>query len=287
MKFLPVVLTALALAAPQQSSDITIRTRSTYGPRGAIETVTVQLKGQRQRFVRHIDVRQGGGAMFTDTTISQCDVGRMVMLNEAAKLYAVEPIPTDVTLRASGRVISGHSLIGVQDTRPVVEVRTMDAVDTGERRAYGPFVARHVITTTTVEREGAAAVVAGIRDGWYIDLPPVTCKDTGYTAAGLVMREGGGRVEIKSKGTGRVGFAIEERDRMMDAPVHLEHRTELLEFSEAPLAPALFEIPEGYTPALRVPFYGHYDLSRPDTLLNRASALWSFAANWARQWWWW
>jgi hypothetical protein len=34
-----------------------------------------------------------------------------------------------------------------------VEVRTIDAVDTGERRAYGPLVARHVVTTTTVERE--------------------------------------------------------------------------------------------------------------------------------------
>src|SRR5262249_51359809 len=133
MKFLPLVLMAVALAASQQSSDITIRTRSTYGPRGAVETVTVQLKGQRQRFVRHIDLRQVGGGTDEYSTISQCDLGRIVTVNEGAKLYAVDPIPTVVTAsRASGRVISGtHTLIGVKDTRPVSEVRTIDAVDAG------------------------------------------------------------------------------------------------------------------------------------------------------------
>jgi hypothetical protein len=53
---------------------------------------------------------------------------------------------------------------------------------------------------------------------------------------------------------------------------------ELLEISRAPLPPSLFEIPEGYRPALRLP-NGGVDMSRPDTLLNRVYARWR--ALWA------
>jgi len=279
---LPVAL--LTLAASPQTSDITIKTRSTYGRHvnGAIETVTFQLKGSRQRHVRRTEIGNTG-SWFGITTIAQCDVGQVIEINEAAKLYAIEPVPSPAPLRARA-ILTRRP---VEDTRPVVAVRTIDAVDTGERRSYGPLVARHVVTTTTVDREDASRNLEEVRDGWYVDLPWPRCQKPGETGMFLALGLVGpaaGRVETRMKGRARTGFPIEEHDRRPND--RSEQSTELVEFSEAPLAASLFEIPEGYTPALQLPFTGGHDLSRPDTVWNRASAMWTLAASWAQQWQW-
>ena len=124
----------LTVAVAQRPSDITIKTRSTYGPHvnGAIESATFQVKGSRLRYVRRTEIGNTG-SWFAFTTIAQCDAGQIIEINEAAKLYAVEPVRSPVTLPS-------HAILTrrpAEDTRPVVEVRTIDAVDTGERRAYG------------------------------------------------------------------------------------------------------------------------------------------------------
>lgn len=275
----------LTVAATQRPSDITIKTRSTYRPHGdgAIESVTFQAKGSRQRYVHRTEIGNTG-SWFAFTTIAQCDLGQIIEINEAARLYAVEPVRSTVTLPA-------HAVLTrrpVEDTRPVVEVRTIDAVDTGERRAYGPLVARHVVTTITVDREDASRNLNEVRDGWYVDLPWPPCQkpgDTGtFVALGMVGSTG--RVETRIKGRAKTGFPIEEHDRRPTGDVTFERTTQLVEFSEAPLATSLFEIPEGYEPALQLPFAGGYDLSRPDTVWNRASAMWTLTASWVRQWQW-
>ncbi len=130
MKALALIpLALLTVAAPQRPSDITIKTRSTYGPHvnGAIETVTFQVKGSRQRHERRTEIGNTG-SWFAFTTIAQCDMGQIIEINEAARLYAVEPVRSPLTLPA-------HAILTrrpVGDTRPVAEVRTIDAVDTGE-----------------------------------------------------------------------------------------------------------------------------------------------------------
>lgn len=52
---------------------------------------------------------------------------------------------------------------------------TIDAVDTGERRTLGGYIARRVITTTKTESGRGTSVPASesTQDGWYIDLPSV------------------------------------------------------------------------------------------------------------------
>src|SRR5690349_1451587 len=93
MRVLPLVLAALALVPPS-SSDITITTRSSYRPNvnGAVETITVQLKGARQKMTRRTELPRGMSS-YTHTTLAQCDVDRLISLNDGARLYAVAPVP--------------------------------------------------------------------------------------------------------------------------------------------------------------------------------------------------
>jgi len=276
----------LTVATAQRPSDITIKTRSTYRAHvnGAIETVTFQVKGSRTRHVRRTEIGNTG-SWFAFTTIAQCDVGQIIEINEAARLYAVEPARSAVPLPAQA-ILARRPL---EDTRAVVEVRTIDAVDTGERRAYGSLVARHVVTKTTVEREDASRNLNEVRDGWYVDLPWPPCQKPGDTATfvalGMVVSTGRGvgstgRVETRIKGRAKTGFPIEEHDRRSNGDTSFERTTQLVEFSEAPLATSPFEIPEGYKPALQLPFAVGHDLSRPDTAWNRASAMWTLATSW-------
>jgi hypothetical protein len=279
---LVLMLAAAVAAGAPAPPDLTVRTRISSDPRrgAVVETVTLQATASRQRLTHVTDFPDGtrGSSI---TSILQCDQHRALLLNDLAKLYAVEPEPRPIT-RSAAMLQSGR---GMTITRPNGDVRTIDAVDTGERRVFGPVTARHVVTTTTVERAGVAPRVVAIRDGWYIDAPPRTCDSSGDVAtATLFMSRNGGIPEVRWRGRARTGYALEERDRMFESTATLERNTELVEVSGAPIPPAVFDIPDGYQPALPMPGGGH-DLTRPDTFANRAAVLWTMAAGWIRSWW--
>jgi hypothetical protein len=56
-----------------------------------------------------------------------------------------------------------------------------------------------------------------------------------------------------------------------------------VEFSEALLDNALFDIPAGYSPALRTP-RGGYDLTKADTGANRVQVYWAELELWTKHW---
>ena len=152
---------------------------------------------------------------------------------------------------------------------------TFDAVDTGERRRAGRYVARRVRTTVTVEPSPGANTPASTRetDGWYIDLPGLGCSDTAttaYLAVGEVVGPGGlrDRHHYRTKGAASRGYAIEETNRFTQAGGTNVDRVELIELSEHPLDLSLFDIPRDYRPALPL-VRGGYDMTKPDTLANR------------------
>ena len=277
----PLVLVATLTPA---SSDVTIKTRQTSTPaNGGIETVTFQMKRARRRLVHHTELPDGIVAN-SFSWIAQCDVPRLISVNDAARIYAIEPLqrlPAGQGWSARGTVLSRTR---VEDTRRVVEIQTIDAVDTGERRTYGPFTARHVVTTITLERDDGAPISTNVRDGWYIDLPGPRCDESPEMTTTLGLVNARDRVDVRTKGRARTGFAIEERDRHTFESTHFERRTTLVEFSQAPIPESAFEIPHGYRAAPQMPF-GGYDLARPDTLWNRASSYWSLATSWVQQWW--
>jgi hypothetical protein len=276
---LAALMFAFAAMPPGGSSDVTLRTRSHFGDHGAVELMTLQMSGARRLIARQTQMPDGL-VITAITNIVQCDLGRALILNDRAKIYAIEPAAPPSTRAA---VAMRPATV---DIRPVVETRTIDAVDTGERRAFGPLMGRHVVTTTTVERAGKAAEVAGVRDGWYVDVDSRGCDgdDTGYAAV-LIGSVGSGRVDVKWRGTARTGLALIERDRTMTAAQTIERTTELIDVSQAPIPSSTFDVPAGYRRALALPG-GGADLTQPDSIANRVAAYWRYAAGWIASFWW-
>ena len=157
---------------------------------------------------------------------------------------------------------------------------TFDAVDTGERRRVGRYMARRVRTTVTVEPSSGANTPASTRetDGWYIDLPSLGCSDadtTAYLIVGEVVGPAGlrDRHHYKTKGAARRGYAIEETNRFTRTSGTNVDQVELIELSEHPLDMSLFDIPRDYRPALPL-VRGGYDMTKLDTLSNRLQVYW-------------
>jgi hypothetical protein len=260
-------------------ADLTIKKRHSFGTRSSSgSTEVLYLKGGRER--HEFVYEQAGNTGPGHATIVQCDQRRSVQLNPEAKLYSVSVLE-DWSARLTRE-------------RPAPEgqgadvTTTFDAVDTGERRPAGHYVARRVRTTVTVEPSPGANSPPSTRetDGWYIDLPGLGCSDaatTAYLAAGEVVRPSGlrDRHHYKTKGAASRGYAIEETTRFTQTGRMDVDRVELIELSEYPLDLSLFDIPRDYLPALPL-LRGGYDMTKPDTLTNRLQVYWDEITRIAR-----
>jgi hypothetical protein len=250
-------------------ADLMIKKRHSFG--GTLSRSTTEvlyLKGARER--REFLYEQPGTTGPRHATVMQCDERRSVQLNLDAKLYAVS------VLRDSEQF---------EPRRPLPEgqgadvTTTFDAVDTGERRRVGRYVARRVRTTVTVEPSPGAKTPASTKetDGWYIDLPGLGCSEAETTAYLIVEGVGLGglrdRHHYKTTRAARLGYALEETNRFTQAGETNVDRVELIELSEHPLDVSLFEIPRDYRPALPL-VRGGYDMTKPDTLANRLQVYW-------------
>jgi hypothetical protein len=290
------LLAAQSAAVPRlvvpAAPDVTIKTRQTFDrENSSIRTAIVYLKGARQRredivdWPPQVSAKTGSKRAHNDTAITQCDERRAAMLNDEAKTYVYTPIDPSFYLRWARLAASRPPR--PEPTGGDVTI-TIDAVDTGERRTMGRYVARHVMTTTRTESGPGTSTPPGenSQDGWYIDLPSANCWDWGnlpepFTFTSL-QRAGtpDDRLHIKRRGTARRGYPIEEITRRQDERGTTTSRVELLEFSEAPLDDALFTVPADYRPALPI-LFGGYDLTKPDTVVNRLHSYWDGVRAWA------
>jgi hypothetical protein len=166
-------------------------------------------------------------------------------MNAEAKTYWYRPI--FVHPPGSG----GGVIIGSRGTR--------ETVDTGERRAYTHYTARHLITTTKTVQPPSVVT----EDGWFVELPDASCQQVagvlrGFPLEETVTREYAGKTEIVA-------------------------RQELIELSEAPVDDALFTAPADYLPALPTS-QGGVDMRKQDTLVNRLGLYWQSLEAWANYW---
>ena len=252
-------------------ADLTIKKRHSFGNTSSRGTTEVlYLKGARER--HEFIVEQPEDTSPGYATIIQCDRRRSVQLNPEAKLYSVSVMEDWSARLKGGRPVSEGQGADV--------TTTFDAVDTGERRRAGRYVARRVRTTVTVESSPGANTPPSTRetDGWYIDLPGLGCSDTATTAyltTGEVVGPGGlrDRHHYKTKGGASRGYAIAETTRFNQAGGTDVDRVELIELSEHSLDLSLFDIPRDYRAALPL-VRGGYDMRRPDTLANRLQVYW-------------
>jgi hypothetical protein len=284
---------ALPKAAVPAVPDVTIKTRQTIDhENSSISTTIIYIKGARQRREDIVDwppevrARTGSKRTHMRTQITQCDERRSVLLNEEAKTYAYSPIEDpSVYLRRAQTAASRPPQ--PEPTGGDVTI-TIDAVDTGERRTMGRYIARRVITTTLTEPGPGASTPASDskQDGWYVDLPSTNCWEQGDGSEPFVymiaLRSDtlSDRVHLKRLGTARRGYPIEESTRSENERGMTTSKVELIEFSDAPLDAALFAVPADYRRALPN-LFGGYDLTKPDTVMNRLHSYWDGVKAWA------
>jgi hypothetical protein len=261
-------------------ADFRITTRQALGePGSTVTTEILYLKGPRERR-EHIIERLPVPEIHY-VTISQCDRRRTVTLNADAKLFGISPFE-----EWSRHVERLQPAPEAQRTGADVTITT-DTVDTGARRRLGSQVARHVRTRITVEPTAGANTRPREEeiDGWYLDVPGLGCSSAGHSATyllGEVIRPGGvrDRVRYKTIGHAHRGYPIEETARHAEAGLTTVTTRTLIDFSDAPIDSALFEIPRDYQPALPLVRGGH-DLTKPDTIANRLHSYWDEVTSWA------
>jgi hypothetical protein len=291
----PVRLLALSLlaqaAAPAAPSfvqpnvpDFAFTTRSTAdGPVAAVRpdvrTDTHTFKGARHRHEAS-SLKSDGGTVRLYTTIAQCDQRKMITINDAGQLFAQSPIE-DVGEEVRRMQAPPAVTPGVTSVPVAVDI---EVVDFNQQRPMGRLVARHFRTTTTVQPAAGSTMHASVRiqDGWYVDLPQNNCWTVPIDTQFLIdhAAETRDQLNVTLRGATRRGMAVEEEDRTSTAAGITSHQMSLVGFSESPLDVATFDVPKGYKPAL--PFFsGGFDLTRPDTLMNRLSSAWDGLVDWA------
>jgi hypothetical protein len=292
------VATLLAIAAagtdaslsgePQHSlasADLKVVTRTLHdgsGTHRATETRTLYVKGPRLRSDATWRMDEGESRPLM-TTVARCDERRTLLLNPEARTYAFTPVmnPSEWVTRAPIAVARPLP------RGPDVEV-TIDALDTGERRSIARRDARRVVTTRKVDPSPGAQTprTETVTDGWYIDVPAFDCATQADSSAAFalayVQRQDGpppDAVHLKRLGTARTGYPIDETVRHTAGDRTSITRTALVEASDAPLVSTVFEIPEGYRPALPLPG-GGFDLDRADTLGARVASYVDVLTGW-------
>jgi hypothetical protein len=147
---------------------------------------------------------------------------------------------------------------------PVVRVE-VTTVDTGERKELFGHAARHVVTTikqTPFSDSPLMKAGVWVTDGWYIDFDQrVSCAPKPHEEIrthGFVWGKGSEpvqRTEYVEIGHREKGFPIKEVETSLSAifpagtPGNSSgaiSESEVTEFVEGPLDPALFEVPPGY-----------------------------------------
>ncbi len=256
--------------------DLTVKTRRTSDD-GTPQLSALYLKGARQR-TETVNEKPARADAMNWTVIQQCDERRLFNINERDKLYSSSEIEDWSERSKKARPVSLSQMSGA-------EVRvTTDSIDTGERRQFEHYTARHVKATRRFEPGPGASTPASAEetDGWYIDLPGLGCQDRASSGfAFLTVGTRMDRFQIKWLGKAPRGYPIEETSLRTEAGKKTISKVELLEISEAPLNPSIFELPAGYTKALQTE-NGGVDMTKPDTVSNRAQYYWMRFTFWVR-----
>ncbi|HEV3467673.1 MAG TPA: hypothetical protein VG148_00015 [Pyrinomonadaceae bacterium] len=238
-RFLYVSLLLLCSAA-SASADIKIKARSSFGGQQGPETTTY-IKGKRQR-------SEMPGQM---ATLTQCDLGRTVMMNGTTRTYTVTPFDGG---GAGAPAVEAPSGAGGPARRGGVVTTTMTMTDTGERKEMFGYTARRIKTSMVTESSPDACNPMKSRmesDGWYIDLDTgFDCYDKGSTSYGSYSQQGGCRDAYRTKqvGTARLGYPVQVTTTMYDKAGKQTgtFMQEVVEISKAVLDAALFDVPTDY-----------------------------------------
>ncbi len=265
-RLLPLVLLCCAFPplTPSRADDLKLVIQSQVTPNGHPIVFTEYLKGQRSR----TELRStagwgvpGGGTIYanghTIATIYQCDKRRVYRLDLEAHEY------TTYELDERGLPV-GSKTHPVEPSGATVSV-TIESSDTGERKQVFGHLARRIVTKRKiVPGPGACTHSEEIEeDGWYIDLdatvgcPHLPRRD----AKGAILSGSSGcngkmdKFEVHRSGVAETGFPLKLTTTTQSQvvlpdgsskPVNTTLARDVVEFSEAPLDPALLEVPADF-----------------------------------------
>lgn len=229
---------------------------------------TMGMKNETTVYVKGMRKRTESGAMMgmpaPPVTIEQCDLQRTVKLNDKKKLYFI--IPFD---KNNEEIIDEDAKPSKPKPEPVKTTQKGGTIhmwynitDTGERKKYNGFTARHVWTYQKIKPSADACMMKDSiimkTDGWYIDLPKFNCPERySYSQASMPAEQRKpdcmDRFVTHRSGKGKLGFPIEETRTIIMAGMKNEITTtmETVEISTEKLDSMLFEIPPGYTLAAK------------------------------------
>ncbi len=237
------------VAQPAPPKDLKIKYRMTTA--GQCFETTTMIKGSRERGEMHT-----GYGMDT-VNITQCDLKRMIQINDSVKKYVITPMDVTASSDAGGGSVP-TSNSGQPSRRGGVVTYVTTANDTGERKEMFGFTARHVKTSMVTQSSPDACNPMKQKietDGWYVDLAFGPDCDLGRTQA-MARRpvSPGGcqdRVQFRREGSARTGYPLIETVTMYgpDGNVTFSTTKEVLQLSREPLDASLFDVPAGYTEA--------------------------------------
>ena len=236
-------------AATAALADIKVKTKTNMAGQ-AVEGATY-IKGSRQR------TSQSFGGAYSMDTLYQCDLKRMIQLNERAKKYMVSPLAAETTSDAAGKTQPGPSRPTATQRGGVITYTTT-ITDTGERKNFFGYNARHLKSVMTADSTPNACSPVKMRietDGWYIDFEyDVNCaSDVQYTARTPYGAKPDCQDEVRFKkvGAAKLGYAVLVTTTIYDenGRVTSTSTTEVVELSKTTLDASLFDIPSDYTEA--------------------------------------
>ena len=275
-----VLILAVSVGLPKfivpNHPDLAIKTRRTSGD-WLSQVDTLYLKGARER-TEIVSEKPAGADARKLVVIRQCDKKRVFTLNERDKIFDASEIED-----WSQRLREARPVSLTQGSGAEVQ-ETIDSIDTGGRRQFGRYTARHVQVRIRVEPSPGASTLASVveTDGWYVDLPGFGCQERALNGVARVS-VGNRQDRFQTKWLGKAfrGYPIEETSVISETGKRTISKVELLEISETPLNPSLFELPAGYRRALQTG-NGGADLTKPDTIANRARYYWTELSFWVR-----
>ena len=206
--WLPLLCT-LALSVPT-IPDLKITLRRTSW--GLSSETTTYIKADRRR----LEYRNQQGSVVGPrlANITRCDLGQTFELNLDSREYTSGPLQKWPTLEEL-KALAAKAPRPAEPPKPTLRVET-STVDTGERKQFFGFTARHVLTTRKeVPLEGSGREPnEQVNDGWYIDLDTRISCDPHYpsTSGHAFLSVSSGKPEIpefKDIGKRETGYPME------------------------------------------------------------------------------
>ena len=268
MRLSPCWVLLLCVLDPQAALNAGTKVvyRNTFAGHSTDNTTYTLADRKRTEFRRAAQRRKEDGSVEWDETtivlIVRCDLGQSFTLNTKAEEYSVAEYPPKPLTPGD---MAARGLDTPVAPQPTLRIE-MTTVDTGEREQLFGHLARHVITTTKqIPLEGSRTQAQEtVRDGWYIDLdrriscdpkPPAGSVSHGFVTVGAAGGKGMmERPEFVEIGPREIGFPLKEVVTTTSETVPAGVRrysdsmmeSEVTQFEEGPLDPALFEVPPGF-----------------------------------------